>query len=196
MSLVTSYAPDFTSSAVLKDNKIINNFNFRKFSKKKMVVIFFWPMDFTFVCPTELVMLDKLYNEFELRKVKIIGISIDSPFVHIAWRNTSIYKGGIGNVKYIMVSDIKRKIQKMYNIEHPKLGVALRATFIIDKENIIRHQLVNDLPIGRNIKETLRTIDAINFHDNNGEVCPSEWKKGDKGIIPSTQGIIKYFKKK
>ncbi|CAL4042615.1 Alkyl hydroperoxide reductase C [Buchnera aphidicola (Anoecia corni)] len=195
MSLVTLPAPDFTASAILKNGDIVNNFNLKKFVNNKYSIIFFWPMDFTFVCPSELISLDNAYSHFEKRKVQIIGISIDSVFVHNAWRNTDRQNGGIGPVKYVMVSDIKRKIQKLYGIEHPILGVALRASFIIDKHGIIRHQVVNDLPFGRNTQEFLRIIDAIEHTEKVGEVCPANWKKGKEGMTPSSLGVKTFLTK-
>ncbi|WP_343190422.1 peroxiredoxin C [Buchnera aphidicola (Mollitrichosiphum nigrofasciatum)] len=194
MVLVTHKAPNFTAPAILKNGKIIENYNFLKNISNKITVLFFWPMDFTFVCPSEIITFNKNLNEFKKRNVKIIGVSIDSVFVHNAWRNTPINKGGIGNIHYTMISDIKRNIQQLYGIEHPNNGVALRATFIIDKKKIIRHQSINDLPIGRNIKEIIRIIDAIEFYENSGNVCPANWKKGKAGIKPNQKGIQEYLK--
>ncbi|CAL4319817.1 Alkyl hydroperoxide reductase C [Buchnera aphidicola (Periphyllus testudinaceus)] len=195
MSLVTQKAPDFTTSAVLKNGKINENFNFKKYISNKKAVLFFWPMDFTFVCPSEIIAFNKLYNEFKIRKVKLIGISFDSVFVHLAWQKTKYKKGGIGPIKYVMASDIKREIQKSYGIEHPKLGVALRASFLIDEEGIIRHEVINDLPYGRNIQDMLRIIDALIFHKKFGEVCPANWNINKKGIQPTYNGISEYLSK-
>ncbi|CAL4320065.1 Alkyl hydroperoxide reductase C [Buchnera aphidicola (Thelaxes suberi)] len=196
MNLVTLPAPDFTASAVLSNGEFVEDFNLKKYINNKIAVLFFWPMDFTFVCPSELIEFNNLYPEFKKRKVELIGISIDSIFVHNAWRNTPIKQGGVGKLKYIMVSDIKKEIQRSYDIEHPHIGVALRASFLIDKNGIIRHQTVNDLPFGRNISEIIRMIDALQFHEKNGEVCPVNWKKGNKGMHPSPEGVIKYFNEK
>ncbi|CAL4320389.1 Alkyl hydroperoxide reductase C [Buchnera aphidicola (Neophyllaphis podocarpi)] len=196
MTLVTNKAPDFNADAILENGDIVNNFNFKKYTKNKISVLFFWPMDFTFVCPSEIITFNKSIREFEKRNTKIIGVSCDSVFVHNAWRNTDIHNGGIGKIKYIMVSDIKKEIQKSYGVEHPSMSVAFRASFIIDQKGIIRHQTVNDLPYGRNVKEIIRMIDAIIFHQNNGEVCPAEWKKGEKGIKASQEGIVKYLREK
>ncbi len=193
MVLVTRPAPDFTASAVLGNGEIIKNFNFKKHIHNKFVILFFWPMDFTFVCPSELISFDNRYKRFKDRGVEIIGVSCDSEFVHNAWRKTPITKGGIGYVQYIMVSDIKREIQKSYGIEHPIIGVALRGSFLIDQKGIVRAQIVNDLPLGRNIDEILRTVDALQFHEKYGQVCPAQWEKGKTGIIPSEDGIIKYL---
>lgn len=195
MTLVSKHAPDFTSMAVMPDGNIIKNFNLKTYTKNTITVVFFWPMDFTFVCPSELIAFDKRYQEFINRDVKIVGISCDSAFVHQAWRKTSINSGGIGNVKYPMISDIKREIQKAYGIEHPVEGVALRASFLIDANGIIRHQIVNDLPFGRNIDEMIRMIDALIFHEKNGEVCPAQWIQGKKTITPSAEGIANYLSK-
>ncbi|QJC32427.1 redoxin domain-containing protein [Enterobacteriaceae endosymbiont of Donacia dentata] len=193
MILVTKKAPDFYAPAVLPDGSIIDNFNLYKYSKNTITVIFFWPLDFTFVCPTEIITFNKYYNHFKKRNVKILGISCDSQFVHYAWRNTPINQGGIGNIKFIMISDIKKNIQKSYGIEHPELGIALRALFLIDTKGIIRHQLINDLPFGRNINEVIRMIDAVEHNEKYGDVCPAQWEKGKKSINPTSKGIINYL---
>ncbi|UVK76670.1 MAG: alkyl hydroperoxide reductase, AhpC component [Sodalis sp. Fse] len=193
MVLVTRQAPDFTAVAVLGNGEIVNNFKLKNYIKGKPVVIFFWPMDFTFVCPTELIAFDKRYLEFQKRGVEVIGISFDSEFVHRAWRLVPIDKGGIGPVKYPMVADVKREIIKAYGIEHPDSGVALRGSFLIDKGGIVRHQVVNDLPLGRNIDEMMRMVDALQFHEEHGEVCPAQWEKGQKGMNASSEGVAKYL---
>ncbi|WP_343189568.1 peroxiredoxin C [Buchnera aphidicola] len=195
MILVAHNAPNFISPAVLKNGKIVENFNFLKNISNKMAILFFWPMDFTFVCPSEIISFNKLYGEFEKRNVEIIGVSIDSVYVHNAWRNTPIQNGGIGKIKFTMVSDIKREIQQLYGVEHPHNGVSLRASFIIDNKKIIRHESINDLPLGRNIKDLIRIIDSIQFHENSGNVCPANWKKGKKGIKATPEGIAKYLSK-
>ncbi|GFN46182.1 MULTISPECIES: peroxiredoxin C [Candidatus Regiella] len=192
MVLVTREAPDFTAAAVLGTGEINNNFNLKKHLNGKAAVLFFWPLDFTFVCPTELIAFDKRYQEFEKRDVEIIGVSIDSQFTHNAWRNTSTDEGGIGAVQYPMVSDVNHKITQAYGIEHPA-GVALRASFLIDKKGIVRHQVVNDLPLGRNIDEMLRMVDSLQFHEENGEVCPAQWEKGKAGMTASADGVKKYL---
>ncbi|MCW5197305.1 redoxin domain-containing protein [Buchnera aphidicola] len=195
MTLVTKYAPNFIAPAILKNGTIINKFNFHKEIKNKITVLFFWPMDFTFVCPTEIIAFNKLYSEFKKRKTKIIGVSRDSVFVHNAWKNTPIKQGGIGNIQYTMVSDIQGIIQNDYNVTHPHIGVALRASFLIDKYGIIRHEIINDLPFGRNIHDIIRMIDAIIFHDQHGDVCPANWEKGQRSLQPSNEGLIQYFNK-
>lgn len=193
MVLVTRQAPDFTAAAVLGNGKIVDNFNLKSHIQGKPAVIFFWPMDFTFVCPSELIAFDKRYAEFQKRGVEIIGVSFDSEFVHNAWRQVSTDKGGIGPVQYPMVADIKREIIKAYGIEHPDTGVALRGSFLIGKDGIVRHQVVNDLPLGRNINEMMRMVDAMQFHEEQGEVCPAQWEKGQKGMGASPEGVVKYL---
>ncbi len=193
MVLVTRQAPDFTASAVLGNGKIVNDFNFKQHIAGKVAVLFFWPMDFTFVCPSELIAFDKRYEEFRKRNVEVVGVSFDSEFVHNAWRNTPVEGGGIGTVQYAMVADIKREIQSAYGIEHPDAGVALRGSFLIDTAGVIRHQVVNDLPLGRNIDEMLRMVDALQFHEQYGEVCPAQWEKGKEGMGASPEGVAKYL---
>ncbi len=193
MVLVTRQAPDFTAAAVLGNGEIVDDFNLHSFIKGKPAVVFFWPMDFTFVCPSELIAFDKRFAEFQNRGVEIVGVSFDSEFVHNAWRNTPVDKGGIGKVKYPLVADIKHEIIKAYGIEHPDAGVALRGSFLIDKEGVVRHQVVNDLPLGRNIDEMIRMVDALQFHEEHGEVCPAQWEKGQEGMDASPLGVAKYL---
>lgn len=195
MILVSRQAPDFIATAIMKNGKIVNDFNFYQSTMNKYVVIFFWPMDFTFVCPSEIISFSKKYEEFHKRNVEIIGISCDSVFVHNAWRNTPIEQGGIGKINYTMVSDIKKEIQRNYGIEHPSNGVALRGSFLIDKNKIVRHQVINDLPLGRNINEMIRMVDSLKFHEVSGDVCPAQWDVGKKSIKPSTKGIAEYLSK-
>ncbi len=194
MVLVTRQAPDFTSSAVLGNGEIVNNFNFKKHVNGKAAVLFFYPLDFTFVCPSELIAFDHRYEEFKKRGVEVVGVSIDSEFTHNAWRNTPTENGGIGAVKYALAADVKHDIAKAYGIEHPEAGVALRASFLIDKNGVVRHQVVNDLPLGRNIDEMLRMVDALQFHEEHGEVCPAQWEKGKEGMKDSPEGVAKYLK--
>ena len=194
MVLVTRQAPDFTSSAVLGNGEIVNNFNFKKHVNGKAAVLFFYPLDFTFVCPSELIAFDHRYEEFKKRGVEVVGVSIDSEFTHNAWRNTPTENGGIGAVKYALAADVKHEIAKAYGIEHPEEGVALRASFLIDKNGVVRHQIVNDLPVGRNIDEMLRMVDALQFHEEHGEVCPAHWEKGKEGMKDSPEGVAKYLK--
>ena len=194
MVLVTRQAPDFTSSAVLGNGEIVNNFNFKKHVNGKAAVLFFYPLDFTFVCPSELIAFDHRYEEFKKRGVEVVGVSIDSQFTHNAWRNTPTENGGIGAVKYALAADVKHEIAKAYGIEHPEEGVALRGSFLIDKNGVVRHQVVNDLPLGRNIDEMLRMVDALQFHEEHGEVCPAQWEKGKEGMKDNPEGVAKYLK--
>lgn len=194
MVLVTRQAPDFTCAAVLGNGEIVNNFNFKKHINGKAAVLFFYPLDFTFVCPSELIAFDHRYEEFKKRGVEVVGVSIDSEFTHNAWRNTPTENGGIGAVKYALAADVKHEIAKAYGIEHPEAGVALRASFLIDKNGVVRHQVVNDLPLGRNIDEMLRMVDALQFHEEHGEVCPAQWEKGKEGMKDNPEGVAKYLK--
>jgi peroxiredoxin (alkyl hydroperoxide reductase subunit C) len=191
--LVCKKAPDFTATAVLGNNEIIN-ITFSEFTNKKYVVLFFYPLDFTFVCPSELIAFDHRLQEFTQRGVEVLGVSIDSQFTHLAWKNTPIDKGGIGQVKYTLVADVKHEICKAYDVELDG-GVALRGSFLIDRTGIVRHQVVNDLPLGRNIDEMLRMIDALQFTEEHGEVCPAGWKKGDVGMDASPSGVAQYLAK-
>ena len=194
MVLVTRQAPDFTCAAVLGNGEIVNNFNFKKHINGKAAVLFFYPLDFTFVCPSELIAFDHRYEEFKKRGVEVVGVSIDSEFTHNAWRNTPTENGGIGAVKYALAADVKHEIAKAYGIEHPEEGVALRGSFLIDKNGVVRHQVVNDLPLGRNIDEMLRMVDALQFHEEHGEVCPAQWEKGKEGMQDNPEGVAKYLK--
>ncbi|MCO6545427.1 MAG: peroxiredoxin C [Gilliamella sp.] len=194
MTLVTRKAPDFTSAAILGTGEITNNFNLSQYINGKYAVVFFWPMDFTFVCPSEIIAFDHRLEEFKKRGVEVIGISMDSEYVHNAWRNTPQDKGGIGEVKFPIVADIKHSIMQAYGIEHPEAGVALRASFFIDKQGIVRHETINDLPIGRNIDEMIRIVDAYQFHEEHGEVCPAQWTKGKKGMQANPNGVASFLK--
>ncbi len=192
-SLVGRKAPDFTAAAVMANGQINGQFNLHQEIDKKYGIIFFYPLDFTFVCPSELIALDNRISEFEQRNALVMGVSIDSQFTHNAWRNTPVANGGIGQVKYPLIADVNHQICQAYGVEHPTAHVALRGTFIIDKQGIIRSQIVNDLPLGRNVDELLRLIDALEFHEKHGEVCPANWTKGKTGIKPTTEGIAKYL---
>ncbi|WP_032092978.1 MULTISPECIES: peroxiredoxin C [Pasteurellaceae] len=194
MVLVTRQAPDFTASAVLGNGEIVDNFNLKQHIAGKAAVVFFYPLDFTFVCPSELIAFDHRYKEFQARGVEVVGVSIDSQYTHNAWRNTPTENGGIGQVQYALVGDVKHEIAQAYGIEHPAAGVALRASFLIDKNGVVRHQVVNDLPLGRNIDEMLRMVDALQFHEEHGEVCPAQWEKGKEGMKDNPEGVAKYLK--
>ncbi len=191
--LVGRPAPDFTAAAVLSSGEIVDSFNLKDAVKGKKAVVFFYPLDFTFVCPSELIAFDKRVAEFNKRGVEVVGVSIDSQFTHNAWRNTPVNEGGIGQVGYTLVADVKHDICQAYDVEHPDAGVAFRASFLIDEEFNVRHQVVNDLPLGRNVDEMLRMVDALNFHQEHGEVCPAGWKDGDKGMNASPDGVAAYL---
>lgn len=188
--LVGKAAPDFTATAVYGNNEIkpltLSSL------KGKYVVIFFYPLDFTFVCPSELIAFDHRLEEFKKLGVEVIGVSIDSQFTHLAWKNTPVDKGGIGQVGYPLVADINHAIAQAYDVESAG-GVAFRGTFLIDKAGVVRHQYVNDLPLGRNVDEFLRLVEALQFHEEHGEVCPAGWKKGSKGMTASPEGVAKYL---
>lgn len=191
--LVGREAPDFTAAAVMSDNSIENFFSFSEYTKGSKSLLFFYPLDFTFVCPSEIIAFDKKVEEFKKRGVKLVGVSIDSHFSHLAYKNMPIENGGIGQVKYPLVADITRQIAKDYDVLSG-IGVAFRATFLIDENSIVRHQTVNDLPLGRNVEEMLRLIDALIHHSEYGEVCPANWNKGKPAITPTQDGIANYLK--
>lgn len=189
--LVSKTAPEFAANAVFGNNEIKE----LKLSdyKGKYVVLFFYPLDFTFVCPSELIAFDHRLEEFKKRNVEVIGCSIDSQFTHLAWKNTPVDKGGIGQVKYPMVADVKHAICQAFDVELAAGGVALRASFLIDKSGVVQHQVVNNLPLGRDIDEMLRMVDALQFTEEHGEVCPAGWKKGKAGMGASPSGVAKYL---
>jgi peroxiredoxin (alkyl hydroperoxide reductase subunit C) len=190
--LVGKQAPEFTAPAVMADGSINESFSLSDY-QGQYIVLFFYPLDFTFVCPTELIAFSHRIAEFEKRGVQIVGCSIDSQFTHIAWRNTPVEEGGIGPVKYPLVADVKHAVCRTYDVELDPDGVALRGSFLIDKEGVVRHQVVNDLPLGRNIDEMLRMVDALQFHEEHGEVCPAGWSQGDKGMVADGQGVASYL---
>lgn len=191
--LVGRKAPDFACSAVLANGEISNKFKLSESLQGKYGLIFFYPLDFTFVCPSELIALNKRMAQFKERGVEVIAVSIDSQFTHQAWRNTPIEEGGIGKVDYVLAADVNHRICQAFGVEHPEAGVAFRAAFLIDKNGVVRSQIVNDLPIGRDIDEILRLIDAIQYHEAHGEVCPAGWKKGAQGMKPSADGVATYL---
>lgn len=190
--LVGKAAPDFTCAAVLADGSIVDSYTLSSAIKGKYGIIFFYPLDFTFVCPSELIALDHRIPQFKERGVEVIGVSIDSQFTHNAWRNTPVNAGGIGPVNYTLAADINHAICKAYDVEAAG-GVAFRGAFLIDKSGNVRAQIVNDLPLGRNIDELIRLVDALQFHEEHGEVCPAGWKKGDAGMNANPQGVAKYL---
>ncbi len=192
--LVTNPAPDFTATTVLGDGSIVDNFKLSENMGKKGTVLFFYPLDFTFVCPSELIAFDHRLKDFKERGVNVIGISVDSQFSHFAWRETPINNGGIGRVGYPLVADLTKSISKDYDVLFGN-AVALRGSFLIDAKGIVRHAVVNDLPLGRNIDEMIRMVDAMQFTDEHGEVCAAGWKKGDEGMKATTEGVAEYLGK-
>jgi len=193
--LVGRKAPDFTVPAVTGKGDLIDSFTLSEALKGRYGLIFFYPLDFTFVCPSELIALDHKMAEFEKRNVEVVSVSIDSHYTHYAWRNTAVNDGGIGNVGYTMAADINHEISRAYGVESEG-GMAFRGAFIIDKEGVVRSQIVNDLPIGRNIDEIIRLIDAVQFTEEHGEVCPVNWKKGDEGMKATPEGVASYLSEK
>jgi peroxiredoxin (alkyl hydroperoxide reductase subunit C) len=188
--LVNKPAPDFTAPAVV--NKEFQDITLSSFRGKKNVVLFFYPLDFTFVCPTELHAFQEKLNDFKAKNTEVLAVSVDSKFSHLAWLNTSRDEGGIEGVTYPVISDIHKSIARDYDVLHED-GVALRATFLIDKKGVVRQQTVNDLPLGRNIDEMLRLVDALAFHEKHGEVCPANWTEGKKAMRADQQGLKDYF---
>ena len=191
--LVTQQAPDFTATAVLADGEIVEDFQLSKFKGKK-IVLFFYPLDFTFVCPSEILAHHHRVAAFTERGVQLIGVSIDSRYTHNAWRNTATKDGGIGSIDFPLVSDMDHSIMEAYGVVHPD-GIALRGSFLIDENFNVRHQVVNDLPLGRNVDEMLRMVDALDFHTSHGEVCPAGWNKGDEGMKDTPAGVAEYLSK-
>ena len=190
--LVAKEAPDFTATAVMSDGSMNESFNLKSL-RGKYVILFFWPLDFTFVCPSEIIAMDKRHEALSQMGVEVVGVSIDSQFTHAAWRNTAINAGGIGPVKFPMVADVKHEITKAYGVEHPEAGIAMRASFLIDRDGIVQSQTINNLPLGRNIDEHVRLAEALQFVEANGEVCPAGWNKGDAGMKPTADGVATYL---
>jgi peroxiredoxin (alkyl hydroperoxide reductase subunit C) len=190
--LVGKPAPDFTVPAVLGDGTIVDEFTLSDAIKGKYGLVFFYPLDFTFVCPSELIALDHRMDAFKERGVEVISVSIDSHFTHNAWRNTAINDGGIGPVKYTMAADLNHQISQAYDVQSEG-GMAYRGAFLIDNNGVVRSQIVNDLPLGRNIDELVRLVDAIQFHEEHGEVCPAGWQKGDEGMKDNPKGVASYL---
>ena len=191
--LVGKQAPDFTVPAVLGDGTIVDDFNLAEAIKGKYGLVFFYPLDFTFVCPSELIALDHRMDDFKARGVEVIGVSIDSHYTHNAWRNTAINDGGIGPVKYTLATDMAHDICRAYAVELADGSKAYRGAFIIDRDGQVRSQIINDLPLGRNMDELLRIVDALQFHEEHGEVCPAAWTKGDSGMTDSPAGVASYL---
>ncbi len=191
-TLVGKAAPDFTAPAVMGDNDIVDDFNLREYLKGSYGWIFFYPLDFTFVCPSEILAHDHRFPQFADKNCKVIAVSVDSQFTHFAWKNTPVKEGGLGKVRFPMVADLDKQICRDYGILLNG-SVALRASFLIDKDGVVRHQTVNDLPLGRNVDEALRMVDALQFHEAHGEVCPAGWQKGDAGMKASPNGVAEYL---
>jgi len=192
-TLVTKEAPDFTADAVMPDN----SFGTIKLSsyRGKNVVLFFYPLDFTFVCPSEILAFNKKLDEFKKKNCEVIGVSVDSKFTHLAWKNTPVDGGGIGNIQYPLVQDLNKAIAKSYGILF-NASVALRGLFLIDTKGIIRHAVINDLPLGRSVNEALRMVDALQFVETHGDqVCPANWQEGDEAMKPTAQGVASYLAK-
>ncbi len=193
--LVGKQAPDFTATAVMGDNSFDEKFNLKSYLKGKTGILFFYPLDFTFVCPSEIIAFNNRLDEFKTRNTEVIGVSVDSHFSHFAWKQTPVEKGGIGQIKYPLVADITKQIARDYDVLVND-SVAFRGTFLIDKDFTVRHQVVNDLPLGRNIEEAIRMVDALHFHEEHGEVCPAGWNRGEEGMKPDAEGVADYLKKK
>lgn len=191
--LVTQQAPDFTATAVMPDNSMKPDFKLSDY-RGKYVILFFYPLDFTFVCPSEIIAFDKSLAAFKAKNCEIIGVSIDSQFSHWAWKNTPIQQGGIGNIQYPLVADLDKSISRQYGVLLDA-GIALRGTFLIDREGVVRHAVVNDLPLGRNIDEALRMVDALQFHEQHGDVCPANWEEGKEAMKPTAAGVAEYLSK-
>ena len=191
-NLVTQEAPDFTADAVMPND----SFAELKLSsyRGKYVMLFFYPLDFTFVCPSEIVAFDAALSKFEAKNVQVIGVSVDSQYTHLAWKNTPRKEGGIGPIRYPLVADLTKEIARSYGVLLDG-GVALRGLFLIDKKGIVRHALINDLPIGRSIDEALRVVDALQFHEQHGDVCPANWHEGEEAMKPSAEGVAAYLAK-
>lgn len=189
--LVNRPAPTFKAPAVLADGSIVDEFDLASLTGR-YIVLFFWPLDFTFVCPSEIIAHDNRMDKFRALDVEVVGVSVDSQFTHYAWRNTPVEKGGIGPVGFPMVADVKHEITRAYGIEHDD-GVALRASFLIDRAGIVQHQVVNNLSLGREVDEMIRLIEALQFTEEHGEVCPAGWRKGQKGMKADAEGVASYL---
>ncbi|HIP27581.1 MAG TPA: redoxin domain-containing protein [Sulfurovum sp.] len=192
--LVTKKAPDFTATAVLANGQIVEDFNLMDNLGAKGAVLFFYPLDFTFVCPSEIIAFSKRAADFRERGINIIGVSVDSQFSHFAWRETAVENGGIGKVDMPLVADLSKQIARDYDVLLDD-AVALRGSFLIDADGTVRHAVINDLPLGRNIDEMIRMVDTMLFTNEHGEVCPAGWVKGDEGMTATTEGVAQYLDK-
>ncbi|TQR60265.1 peroxiredoxin [Campylobacter troglodytis] len=190
--LVTKKVAELKATAVLGDNKIVEDFSLYKNIGKKGLVVFFYPKDFTFVCPSEIIAFDKRYKDFKDRGIEVIGVSCDNEFSHFAWKNTPINNGGIGNVQFPLVADLKKEWARAFDVLFDE-AVSLRGSFLIDKDGTVRHAVINDMPLGRNIDEMLRMVDTMLFTNEHGEVCPAGWNKGDAGMKANPKGVADYL---
>ena len=191
-SLVTKEAPDFTAQAVMPDN----SFAELKLSsyRGRYVVLFFYPLDFTFVCPSEIIAFDAALAKFQKKNAQVLGCSVDSHFTHLAWKNTPRKQGGIGPIQYPLIADLNKQIARDFGVLLDA-GIALRGLFLIDKAGVVRHALINDLPIGRSVDEAIRVLDALQFHEENGDVCPANWHQGEEAMKPTAEGVASYLAK-
>ncbi|HKJ14727.1 MAG: peroxiredoxin [Desulfobulbaceae bacterium] len=192
MCLVTKQAPMFEAEAVMPNNSFetVSLSSYRG----KYVLLFFYPLDFTFVCPSEILAFNRQLDDFTAKNCELLGVSVDSIYTHLAWKNTPVNLGGIGTIQFPLISDISKSISADYGVLLEG-GVSLRGLFLIDKEGVVRHQLINDLPLGRNVDEALRVIDALQFHETHGEVCPANWRPGDDAMKPTPEGVADYLAK-
>ena len=195
MSLVGKSAINFSAKAVMQDNSIDSDFNLKNYARDSKCVLFFYPLDFTFVCPSEIIAFNNKLDEFKKRNTKVVGISVDSHFCHIAWKKTRYSDGGIESIQFPLISDLNKEISRSYDVLLEQEGIALRGTFIIDTNFVVRHVTVNDLPLGRSVEESIRIIDAIDHHTHYGEVCPAGWNVGKDAIRPTVDGVSEYLSK-
>jgi peroxiredoxin (alkyl hydroperoxide reductase subunit C) len=193
-NLIGKKAPEFTAPAVMPDNSINASFNLNDY-KGKYVVLFFYPLDFTFVCPTEIIEFNRKLAQFKERGAEVVGVSVDSQFTHLAWKNTPVDNGGIGDIQYPLVADLTKQISRDFGVLFEDAGVAFRGTFLIDKEGNVRHAVINDLPLGRNIDEAVRMVEALIHHEKHGEVCPANWQEGSDAMKPTPDGVASYLSK-
>lgn len=191
-TLVTKKAPDFTATAIYPDNSI-SDISLSSV-RGKYVILFFYPLDFTFVCPSEIIAFNKKIDEFRKRECEVIGVSVDSQYSHYAWKNTLPENGGIGNIRFPLVADLTKEISRNYGVLYNE-SVALRGLFLIDREGIIRHQVINDLPLGRSVDEAMRMLDSLQHFEKYGEVCPANWKPGEEAMKPTAVGVASYLGK-
>lgn len=190
--LIGKPAPGFTAPAVMPDSTIDDSFSLESL-KGRYVVLFFYPLDFTFVCPTEIIAFDRKLEQFKALDAEVVGVSVDSQFTHLAWKNTPVEKGGIGNVRYPLVADLKKSISQDFGVLFEDAGVAFRGTFLIDREGVVKHAVVNDLGLGRNIDEALRMVTALRHLEEHGEVCPANWQEGEDAMAPTAEGVASYL---